>query len=762
MGASRLDYDWDVSPPTIASSFLTATFIVGFRLADGSVVSIVIANVVAHLMLFRLKRTMKHPGRKRRRLRGEPLEARQLMAADFGGYRHNIYDAEDVNDDGRVSAIDALLIINAMTNEISRDENMFTDVNGDDRRSALDALRVINRIERGDGFPVDTDADEELNPPLPETPSEVRSIDGTGNNPNDHFWGSVGQRLIRMAPAAYSDGISKLAGADRPSAREVSNVLSAMNTSQVLNDRGLSAFVYVWGQFIDHDLGLSESDEHGEAIDIAVPEGDLWFDPTGSGEAVIPMRRTPIAEGTGTSIDNPAQQFNQITAFIDGSMVYGSDAATAEGLRTFVGGRMAISDDGLLPLDESGMVIAGDVRASENVGLTAIQTLFVREHNRLADEIFATDPEAADEEIYQRARLVVTSLIQSITYNEFLPALLGEHAIAAYQGYDASVNPGIANEFSTAAFRLGHSTLRDQVGFMSNDGRESQDEMDLKDAFFHASMLEETGIDSLLKFDASVQAQEVDLVVVDSLRNFLFGPPGAGGLDLIAMNIQRGRDHGLSDYNATREAYGLSRVESFGQITSDVELQQKLASLYGNVDNIDLWVGLMAEDHQRDASVGELTGKVIADQFQRARDGDRFFYQSVLTDSEIESIERSTLADLIERNTSVEGLQENVFFMQVELRGRVILASSIPPTTMPGDLREDEIRGVPGVAIELIGASGELVDSTVSDRYGNYRFRALDETGDYQVRLSDSSDAIDVLVAHGAERIRGLDFIVLA
>ncbi|WP_047812716.1 peroxidase family protein [Rhodopirellula islandica] len=713
-------------------------------------------------MLFRLKRTMKHPGRKRRRLRGEPLEARQLMAADFGGYRHNIYDAEDVNDDGRVSAIDALLIINAMTNEISRDENMFTDVNGDDRRSALDALRVINRIERGDGFPVDTDADEELNPPLPETPSEVRSIDGTGNNPNDHFWGSVGQRLIRMAPAAYSDGISKLAGADRPSAREVSNVLSAMNTSQVLNDRGLSAFVYVWGQFIDHDLGLSESDEHGEAIDIAVPEGDLWFDPTGSGEAVIPMRRTPIAEGTGTSIDNPAQQFNQITAFIDGSMVYGSDAATAEGLRTFVGGRMAISDDGLLPLDESGMVIAGDVRASENVGLTAIQTLFVREHNRLADEIFATDPEAADEEIYQRARLVVTSLIQSITYNEFLPALLGEHAIAAYQGYDASVNPGIANEFSTAAFRLGHSTLRDQVGFMSNDGRESQDEMDLKDAFFHASMLEETGIDSLLKFDASVQAQEVDLVVVDSLRNFLFGPPGAGGLDLIAMNIQRGRDHGLSDYNATREAYGLSRVESFGQITSDVELQQKLASLYGNVDNIDLWVGLMAEDHQRDASVGELTGKVIADQFQRARDGDRFFYQSVLTDSEIESIERSTLADLIERNTSVEGLQENVFFMQVELRGRVILASSIPPTTMPGDLREDEIRGVPGVAIELIGASGELVDSTVSDRYGNYRFRALDETGDYQVRLSDSSDAIDVLVAHGAERIRGLDFIVLA
>lgn len=377
------------------------------------------------------------------------------LATDLSGYLHNIYDAEDVNDDGRVSAIDALLIINAMTNDTARDENMFTDVNDDGRRSALDSLRVINRIERGDVFPIETNADEGRNPVIPKMPSEVRSIDGTGNNLNQHFWGSVGQHLIRTAPAAHGDGISTLAGVGRPSAREVSNELAAMNMSQVLNDRGLSAFIYVWGQFINHDLGLSESDDHGEPIDIAVPEGDLWFDPTGSGEAVIPMTRTAIVEGTGTSVETPAQQSNQITAYIDGSMVYGSDAATAEKLRTFTGGRMTISDDRLLPMDESGMVLAGDVRASENIGLTAIQTLFVREHNRLADAISGSQPEATDEEIYQRARLVVAGLIQSITYNEFLPALLGKRAIAPHSGYNPSVNPGIANEFSTAAFRLG-------------------------------------------------------------------------------------------------------------------------------------------------------------------------------------------------------------------------------------------------------------------------------------------------------------------
>lgn len=310
-------------------------------------------------------------------------------------------------------------------------------------------------------------------------------------------------------------------------------------------------------------------------------------------------------------------------------------------------------------------------------------------------------------------------------------------------------------------FGWGHSTLRDEVGFMSNDGRASREEIELKDAFFHASMLEQTGIDSLLKFDASVQALEIDLGVVDSLRNFLFGPPDAGGLDLVAMNIQRGRDHGLSDYNSTREAYGLIRVETFAQITSSLDLQQKLATLYASVDNIDLWVGLMAEDHQRDASVGELTSRIIADQFQRTRDGDRFFYKNMLTDLEIESLEQSTLADVSQRNTSIEGLQENVFSMQVEVRGGVILASSIPPATMPSDPREGEMRGVEGMTIELIDRSGKVIDSTSSDQRGNYRFRSLSETGDYQVRHSESGETIDVLVAHGGERIRGLDFYVL-
>src|SRR5205085_257967 len=152
-----------------------------------------------------------------------------------------------------------------------------------------------------------------------------------------------------------------------------------------------------------------------------------------------------------------------------------------------------------------------------------------------------------------------------------------------------------------------------------------RDGVELSQAFFNPALLKQTGIDNILKYAASTQAQELDNQIVDSLRNFLFGEPGQGGLDLASLNIQRGRDHGLADYNATRQAYGLPKVTSFSQISSDPNVQQTLKTLYGSVDNIDLWVGVLAEDHAPGSSVGQLGKTIIADQFQRLRDGDRFW-----------------------------------------------------------------------------------------------------------------------------------------
>ena len=405
--------------------------------------------------------------------------------------------------------------------------------------------------------------------------------------------------------------------------------------------------------------------------------------------------------------------------------------------------------------------------------------------------------------------------IQAITYNEFLPALLGASAISDYHGYDASVDPTIANEFSTGAFRFGHSTVNDDVGFFDNQGRAVRDEVSLAEAFFNPSLLQESGLDATIKYIASSQSQEIDLQVVDSLRSFLFGQPGAGGLDLAALNIQRGRDHGLADYNSVRVAYGLAPVATFADITSDTDVQSKLQSLYGDVNNIDLWVGILAEDHLSGGSMGELGSTIIRDQFERLRDGDRLWYENVFTGNELRQLRNTSLADVIKRNTSITNLQDNVFFMRVDVSGTVVQSvapnmprsevprSEVPRFQMPRpemprpEMPRPEMprsetptrnpsrppqpitnslpqlgnrtppRDVPiaGITVELLNMDGEVIDSTVTDSSGFYHFDSIDETGDYSVRIESdpqwttlSDDTHDFLVSNGATRIRGLNF----
>ena len=589
----------------------------------------------------------------------------------------------------------------------------------------------------------------------PSQPVETRSIDGTGNNLTNPELGSTDEQLLRVAPADYEDGLSAPAGADRPSAREISNALSSQSEELFSEDR-LSAFLYVWGQFLDHDIDLSPTQSGGEQFNIEVPTGDEYFDPNGTGSQIIPLTRSVYDPATGDTI--PREQLNEITAWIDGSMVYGSDEATAASLRTFKDGTLKIGNDGLLPTDENGSFLAGDVRANENVALTSMQTLFVREHNYQAERIAREHPNWSDEQIYQQARAIVGAEIQAITFNEFLPALLGEDALGKYRGYDPSVDPSIANEFSTAAFRFGHTTINDDVGFFDNMGRDVRDEVPLAEAFFNPNLLKETGIDSILKYTASSTAQEIDLQVVDSLRNFLFGAPGQGGLDLASLNIQRGRDHGLADYNTVRQAYGLPAVTAFDQITSDPEVQQQLEELYGSVDNIDLWVGGLAEDHAPGAAVGPLFQEIIADQFNRLRSGDRFWYQNQFSGKQLKEIERTTLADILKRNTEITNLQKDVFQMDAEIRGTVFNDAN-----RNGSVNRNE-RGVQRVQVELLDSEGEVVATTLTDRNGRYRFDEIFETGDYRVRITPPNGMTtnvttqDVLVSNGSDDANEINF----
>lgn len=524
--------------------------------------------------------------------------------------------------------------------------------------------------------------------------AEDRTINGFGNNLQNPNRGAAGMPLIRFGyPAEYpgnGSGNLMLTDAQRTNPRTISNAVATQFQS-VPSSRNLSDYIWLWGQFLDHDLDLSTS-SNGAAVNgaaniaVAAPNDPLSPGP-------IPFTRSNFVMQPGPGGGPPVrQQINEVTSFIDASHVYGSDAARSAALRSDggLGARLLTSAGDLLPFNTSGLTndnqsglpadrlfVAGDIRANENVGLTALHTVFAREHNRLVDRIEALQPGLTAEQQFQLARKIVGAEMQVITYHEFLPALLGPARTprAENYAYNPQLPPDITQSFAHSAFRYGHSTVSPELQMVTNTGL-AQGDLPLPNAFFNPDFVADdpANVDRILKGAATQVSQEVDNLIVDGLRNFLFGPPGAGGLDLASLNIQRGRDHGLVDYNQLRGAYGVPPLNSFNQITSNGALAQTLSNLYaGNLNNVDSWVAGLAENHLPGSSVGPLFNNIIVQQFQRLRDGDRLFYRSnaaglyangVLNPqiAAIVDLNSITLSQILAMNTSLTNLQDNVFF----------------------------------------------------------------------------------------------------
>ena len=315
---------------------------------------------------------------------------------------------------------------------------------------------------------------------------DIRTIDGVQNNSSNPEWGAEGTELFQLTAPRFSDGISTVNGADRPNPRAISNRLFAQ-VDNIFDDKRLSDYVWVFGQFIDHEIILVENN-HEEPLSISIPADDEVFIPGG---VPIFMFRSVAFDGSGTSSDNVRTYRNDLTAYIDASTVYGSTESREHWLRSFIDGKLKVSEGNLLPwntltgefndptdsdapfMDDAVGVgpkhfIAGDVRANENPLLATIHTLFVREHNRLATEIAAEHPDFDDEEIYQDARRRVGAYLQSIVYNEWLPAM-GVN-LAPYAGYREEVNAQISNVFSAAAFRMGHTLINSNIMRLDEEG----------------------------------------------------------------------------------------------------------------------------------------------------------------------------------------------------------------------------------------------------------------------------------------------------
>jgi hypothetical protein len=497
--------------------------------------------------------------------------------------------------------------------------------------------------------------------PLPPArfPDEFRSVTGRGNNGEHRTWGMAGTPLARRAAADYADGSGQPAGGGRPGARLVSSSCLVQEGSHPSAAKA-SSYLWQWGQLLDHDLSLVPFADPAEPFDIEIPAADPFFDPDGTGAERMDLDRSAYQ-----MVDGVREQVNSITAYIDASNVYGSDRRRARVLRGRKGtGELATSDGGMMPFNrkrlpnapsnDPSFFLAGDFRANEQVALAAIHTVFVREHNHWAAVVREAEPDLPGRKVYELARAIVGAEMQAITYREFLPLLLGPAPLAPYEGYDPTVDASIANEFTTAAFRVGHTLLPTALLRVGRDLEPLEEgPLALRDAFFKPEAIAGQGLDAVLRGLKAQPAQEIDVQIIDDVRNFLFGPPGAGGFDLTALNIQRGREHGLPTLNGTRAGYGLPPYASFAEVTPDPAAQAALSEVYASVDEIDLWVGGLVEPHHRGGMVGETFYTIMRDQFERLRDGDRFWYESYLPPDWVRLVNKQTLSRVLRRNTTL-------------------------------------------------------------------------------------------------------------
>ncbi len=610
------------------------------------------------------------------------------------------------------------------------------------------------------------------------TSPTVRTLDGSCNNLAHPEWGRTNTEYLRVAPARYADGVARPVGG--PNERYVSNRLYNDNAQNLFSERGVSQWGFVWGQFMDHTFGLRQ-EVGGENAPIPFNRSDP-LEEFRNDLGNIGFQRTPAATGTGTGT-TVRQQINTVDSYIDGSSVYGSDAARVEWLREGpVDGNLAnnsarlLLDNGLPPRrDTRGdasaapvmaadgrlratpgrAMVAGDVRANENVALTSTHALFALEHNRIVNALPRSLPAQTAFEI---ARRVVGAEQQWITYTEFLPAL-GVN-LAPYRGYNPNVNASLSNEFAVVGYRA-HSFIHGELEPIAPEGTYTEEQLEafeaqgievehedgnvvlvvpLNIAFFNPDLLKGIGVGPVLKGIGAEPEYKNDAQIDNQLRSVLFqipvpGNPGCldgpqlpqcfrGVTDLAAIDIARGRDHGVPLYNDLRRAYGLAPKTSFTAITGEssstfpndplinpndpvndpdimdfVRLRDgagnvvpldvaaaadamgvtgvrrssdaaRMRAMYSDVNRLDAFVGMSAEPHRPGHELGELQEAIWKKQFENLRDGDRFFYANDPVLAEIQTrygiSYRRTLGEIIELNTEAE-VEPDVFLSDIPI-----------------------------------------------------------------------------------------------
>ncbi|XP_050717819.1 peroxidase-like isoform X2 [Eriocheir sinensis] len=544
---------------------------------------------------------------------------------------------------------------------------------------------------------------QELTPPPSKCPhletfcdpsSPYRTFSGRCNNLQHPDFGAAGQDFIRFLPPAYDAPAlfrtQSVRGGLLPNPRLLSLLLRHVPEG---HGQPANALFVQMGQFLDHDFAITttvssggdsgfscrpcSSWVHPPCAPIPIPVNDPYMPPvTESGQPRCLRFTRSVGHVTRDAHGRRTlRQPNMNTAFIDMAPIYGNEACTAESIRERRGGRLR-SDTNHMPLmrpasefplcrsEDGHCMHSGDNRANENLGLSMLHVLFHRAHNHIAKGLQGVNPHWDDERLFQEARRINIARFQNLLYREYVPTLIGYHAAAKDQliphhegyflDYNASVNPAIFNDFTTAAFRVGHSQVP-QYFFMMDERYRPYNHVPLHQTFFNPSYLNQPGaFEPLMRGLLATSKRPTDLSFVDCLNNKLFqeGDDPLSGHDLFAINIARGRDHGLASYVRYLSKCKIKEVTSFADLESLMPRRTAdlLSKAYADVQDIDLYVGGLSETPMPGAMVGPTFSCILTTQFITSKTGDRFWFEGPgagFTLDQLQTIRRTSLASVL-------------------------------------------------------------------------------------------------------------------